>query len=578
MMKLSTKILAWLLAMWGMAGIAVAQGSATNQAKATGDAFSASLTNEVAQAAAAGDAVVAPAAATGAVENIRAIPRRLKDYNLPGMDTVVNLKTLEGLDSGMQLIEVLCHYGKVENVVFSRGVAAVPAPKVKFGNIPVGDALDAVLSLNKLAFEVKDGIVSIMTDDEYRLQHGVSFYDQKQVRVVDLKYADPSRVEKLLAPIKSEGGTLISDQVAGTLVLIDTPEKMQEMLSIIDRADIPRDTKAFVLQYAEVESIQKEVENLLSKEVGSVRGDKRTKTLIVSDYAHNLKRISDLIALFDRRPRQVFIEAKIMEVSLSDGYSLGVDWSRLMKKVGDYNVQLISSPIPKVKDLPIFPTYGTVQYTKGTSGEDGFMTALVTAMKQIGDTKILSNPQITAMDGEEAKLDVIVDQPYKKIGLEAGTTNMTTVNYEFVKVGVTLSVTPRINEENMISMSIKPEVSVIESWYDGTEQEGTPVVKRSIAATKVMVRDGVTIIIGGLIQDGKATSKRSVPILGSIPLLGALFSFTDESATKKETVIFLTPRIVTGEEPYLRMRDMKKSTKPLRAVGAAEEKSMKAIR
>ena len=206
------------------------------------------------------------------------------------------------------------------------------------------------------------------------------------------------------------------------------------------------------------------------------------------------------------------------------------------------------------------------------------MTGLINAMKQIGDTKILSNPQITAMDGEEAKLEVITDQPYKKVGIEAGTTNITTVDYQFVKVGVILSVTPRINEENMISMSIKPEVSVIETWYDGTEQQGTPVVKKSTAETKVMVHDGVTIIIGGLIQDSKTTNKRSVPILGSIPLLGALFSFTDESATKKETVVFLTPRIVTGEEPYLRMRDMKKSTKPLRAVGAADEKSMKAIR
>jgi len=577
-MKLKAKILAWMLVAYGVAGIAMAQGTATSQTNAAGDAFNATLTNEVAQVAAASDAGAVTGAATGVVENFRAVPLRLKDYKLAGMDTVVNLKTLEGLDSAMQLIEVLCHYGKVENVVFSRGMAGVAAPKVKFGNIPVGDALDAVLSLNKLAFEVKDGIVSIMTDDEYRLQHGVSFYDQKQVRVIDLKYADPSRVEKLLSPIKSEGGTLISDQVSSTIVLIDTPEKIREMLSIIKFADVPRDTKAFVLQYAEVESVQKEVETLLSKEVGSVRGDKRTKTLIVSDYPNTLKRISDLIALFDRRPRQVFIEAKIVEVSLGDNYSLGVDWSRLIKKVGDYNVQLISSPIPMVNNLPTFPTFGTVQYTKGSSGENGFMTGLINAMKQIGDTKILSNPQITAMDGEEAKLEVITDQPYKKVGIEAGTTNITTVDYQFVKVGVILSVTPRINEENMISMSIKPEVSVIETWYDGTEQQGTPVVKKSTAETKVMVHDGVTIIIGGLIQDGKTTNKRSVPILGSIPLLGALFSFTDESATKKETVVFLTPRIVTGEEPYLRMRDMKKSTKPLRAVGAADEKSMKAIR
>jgi type II secretory pathway component GspD/PulD (secretin) len=104
------------------------------------------------------------------------------------------------------------------------------------------------------------------------------------------------------------------------------------------------------------------------------------------------------------------------------------------------------------------------------------------------------------------------------------------------------------------------------------------VIRRSLAETSVMVRDGVTVIIGGMIQNRKDKSVKKVPLLGSIPLLGFLFRFEAESTVNTEIVVFMTPRVVTGDRPHLRMRDLKKQPKPLRTVGRAPGKDLRPLR
>jgi general secretion pathway protein D len=182
------------------------------------------------------------------------------------------------------------------------------------------------------------------------------------------------------------------------------------------------------------------------------------------------------------------------------------------------------------------------------------------------------------MDGEEAAIEVVEDQPYKEPKLESGTTNVVGVTYLFKKVGVMLRVKPKISEEGFINVAIKPEISSISAWYDGAVQEGTPVIKSAHAETTVTVKDGVTIIIGGLIKDRKDTVNSKVPFLGSIPLIGRFFSHDSVGTVNTETVVFMTPRIITGEEAFLRMKDMKKSPKPMRSVGDGEAKQPKPVR
>ena len=204
-----------------------------------------------------------------ASDSLRIMPKRLKDYNLPGLQQKVSLKSVTAWEIS-QLIDILAREGKLNNIVVGKNVTGTT--KLQFDGVTVGDALEVVLAVNNLAYEVKGGIIKIITDDDYKVQNGISFYDNKQVRVVELKHANAERAAKLIEKIKSTVGTIVFDQVSNNLILIDMPDRLTEMLAIIDKADISNitETRKFILQYANVEDLQKELLTIVTKEIGFV--------------------------------------------------------------------------------------------------------------------------------------------------------------------------------------------------------------------------------------------------------------------------------------------------------------------
>jgi len=517
-------------------------------------------------------AVAAPAADNAVIGQ----PKRLADYELPGLQTKIYLDTLTAWDV-VQLVEFLAKQAGLSNIVIGQGVAGLTT-KLKLADVTAADALEIVLSMNSLAYEVRGGILTIMSDAEYQALRGASFYDQKKIKVFSLKYADAGRVAPLLASIKSSIGTIVPDAATGSLILIDTPEKIAEMVAVAEQTDIPTisrvlptETRAFRLQYADLTDIENALRELLSKEAGSLRGDPRTRTLIVTDLPHTMEKIVRVIEEFDRRPKQVFIEAKVVEVTLDDRFSLGVNWSQFLEGLQPrFRVGGVSQP-----GLLVEPV-GTLSFNTIVAGED--LQIVMEALQGLTKTKILSNPQIAVVDGQEAVIEVVENQPYKEVQLEAGTTNVTGVTYLFQKVGVQLHVTPRINDAEMINVDIKPEISSISTWYDGPPQEATPVIRRATAETTVMVKNGVTIIIGGMIMDRKDAGTRRVPVFGSIPLIGRLFRNENEITLNTEIVVFLTPRIISGETMFPRQKDLEKDLKPLRSVGLEAPREAKPVR
>jgi type II secretory pathway component GspD/PulD (secretin) len=501
-------------------------------------------------------------------------PLRLSAMDLPGLDNRVNLQALEPWDV-VQLIEFLAYRGGLKNIVIGKNVQGLTT-KLKFDDVSVGDALEIVLSVNALAYEIKGGIITVMTDQEYERLHGRSFYDEKQVRIVALKYADPAHVAALLEPVKTERGTVVADQVAGSLILIDTPSTIEKMLEIVRRADLPTiarvletETRAFRLQYAEVEDIQAEITPLLSEAAGSIQTDKRTKTLIVTDLPHTMRRIEQVVDAFDGRHRQVFIEAKIVEVSLNDDFRLGINWEYVFESL-DPRMALETRVVPSVSGSggQFTPPEGAAQINYRTIMSGGDLSVVLAALKQVGETRILSNPHVAVMDGEEASIKVVRDEPYAEAQLESGTTNVVGERLNFIEVGVKLDVTPRINDDGFISMEINPEVSTVVGSYQAFRS--VPIVQKAYAETSVMVQDGETIIIAGLIRNSKEKQSNRVPFFGRVPLLGYLFRSEFDTVETTETVVFLTPRVISGEEPVLLMKDVKKKSKPLRSVGGRE--------
>ena len=522
--------------------------------------------------------------------------RSLSDYGIEGLETRVNLQALDSWDVA-QLIEFLAHRGGLRNIVIGRGVAGLTT-RLKFDDVSVGEALEVVLSVNNLAYVVRGGIITILSDADYQQQFGTSFYDQKEVRMLQLKYADPTRIQELLEPIKSAIGTVVADQATGAMVMIDTPGKIREMEAIALASDIPTlqrqfptETKIFALQHAELADIQNSIAPVLTPEIGQMRQDQRTRTLIITDLPHKMREIEQLVTAFDRRSRQVFIEAKIVQVALRNEFRMGVNWNYLFQGINprfavDASVvpQLIATSAGADAGQPgrtqSFATGGAgVSYSTIIGGQA--LDAVVQALEGIGETKILSNPHIAVIDGEKAEIRVVTREPYSEAKLESGTTNVVGESFQFIDVGVSLDVTPRINDMDMIAMTIRPEISSVIDRYPSAVggSGGVPIVRTSYADTSVSIKNGETIIIAGMIENEQRDDEARVPVLGRLPLLGLLFKQKNTESNNRELIVFLTPRIVSGERPYLRMRDVKKAPKPMRQVATPEsEKPLRGLR
>ena len=178
------------------------------------------------------------------------------------------------------------------------------------------------------------------------------------------------------------------------------------------------------------------------------------------------------------------------------------------------------------------------------------MAGALNFLQTVGNTKILSSPRIVALNGQESKILVGTKQAYVTttvLSPGGGATVTTTEQINFVDVGVKLFVTPVIGEDGFITLKVKPEVSSVDSTITTAEGNTVPIVRVSQAETSLVVKDGVTVIIGGLIEDSKVDTKSGIPILSQIPILGIPFRSQDTNNQKTELVIFLTPKIVDGE-------------------------------
>ncbi|MEI7752661.1 MAG: secretin N-terminal domain-containing protein, partial [Candidatus Omnitrophota bacterium] len=428
--------------------------------------------------------------------------------------------------------------------------------------------------MNGFAYQVKGNVITVMTTAESKTMFGIDFYDQRKTAIYQLKYASPKNVAAILANIKSDIGKIVFDDSTGTLILVDTPEKLRAMDTIIQKQELPTvsrvmptESQVYELLYTKVETIKDEISKVLTPEIGTMRTDIRTNSFVVTDLPHVLDKVEVLVKAFDRRVREVFIDAKIVEVTLNDKFQWGVDWSRVITIAGKFSAITL---VPQAAfPLALDKVTGMGKMTVSTTSSNNKLDVVLEALDTLAETRILSNPHITVEEGKEAKVEVIEKQPYQEQTTTTATGGTTTnaLSYQWVDIGVTLSVTPRINRDGYISMVIKPVMSSISAWYGGLAQAAgsVPVVKSANAQTTVTIKDGVTIIIAGLVKDNKTKSEEKIPFLGNLPWVGWVFRRINDEVSRTETVVFLTPRIVTGDEAFLLEKDQPKPLKGLKA-------------
>jgi MSHA biogenesis protein MshL len=275
-------------------------------------------------------------------------------------------------------------------------------------------------------------------------------------------------------------------------------------------------------------------------------------TVLVKDCHQNIESVAEFLgAVSTNIVRQIDIDVEIYEVELSNSNELGINWQSVSNNLSATSIPGslgLSSSGGLIVQNSIFgnspPAAGVqVQYQRG--GISGVLDAL----KQQGTLKVVSRPRLRTLNNQPAVVRVGEDLPVfeRQVTQSPGTPPVITTSdtVETITVGTVLSITPQIASDGLITLDISPAVSRLVSTQispDGTVS--APVIDIRQASSLVRVRDGVTVVMGGLVQDSKNTTRNSIPILGDIPLVGRLFSgnYTDKERT--ELVFFVTPHVV----------------------------------
>jgi type II secretory pathway component GspD/PulD (secretin) len=190
---------------------------------------------------------------------------------------------------------------------------------------------------------------------------------------------------------------------------------------------------------------------------------------------------------------------------------------------------------------------GTQEMHLGFVGKNDY-DVIIKYLQTIGSTKILSNPKLAVVNNQEAKIHVGSKEAYVTSTTTTGqTTNTVAEQVTFVDIGVLLSVVPIINDDDFINLKVKAEISEVIDVLITPTNNKIPIIDSSLAETTVLVKDGSTVVIGGLRKEQKVSSTQQTPFLGSIPFLGGLFRVKSDSTETTELLIILTPRIITGE-------------------------------
>ena len=262
-----------------------------------------------------------------------------------------------------------------------------------------------------------------------------------------------------------------------------------------------------------------------------------------------MEEIKNIISAFDQKDKQVLIEAKIVQIVLSDEFKLGIDWQAILRNyeeltfTSDFDVLSAVDKSGKV-------SVGTI--------DNSNYEIVLQALSTVGVTDILSSPSITAVNNQEAKILVGSTEPYVTSTTTTPSSGPVTTaeSVNFIDVGVKLYVTPTIHQDGFVTLKIKPEVSTVTDTLETSNNNTIPIVETSEAETTVLVKDGITIVIGGLIKEEKTKTTKKVPFLGDIPLINIAFKSENDSVSKTELVIFLTPHIVSGDANHVAMKSI----------------------
>ncbi|MDE2510481.1 MAG: type IV pilus secretin PilQ [Elusimicrobia bacterium] len=349
---------------------------------------------------------------------------------------------------------------------------------------------------------------------------------------------------------------LSTDQVGDNILRVITPAELTKQ-----RTSATAVTKVVPLNYAKAANVKATIDSVRQAEgrSGSSSVDTASNALIITESLEGMLATENLINQLDQRPRQVLIEAKLIEVNENSGLNYGIQWdyagsdqSSIGGKPGTNLIGTTSNPgATRVQgvgatgrgtgvNLNADRIFGAM--TVGRITNNYFLTATLTAAASEGKAKVLSDPKIATLNNQAANINVTTQIPY--VTSNVASTGVQTQTVQYVTTGIQMTVTPSINADGRILLQINPNVSQPSVTSAGSTQTGAPAIDSRNANTTILVRDGETIVIGGLISDNLQDTISKIPLLGDIPVLGWLFKKRTKTRVRNELLIFVTTRIL----------------------------------
>ncbi len=371
-------------------------------------------------------------------------------------------------------------------------------------------------------------------------------------------------------------------------------------------------TKTFEIVYVDATEVVTALDKFKSSQ-GSVSSIKGTSHIIVTDTESKIREIAELLEKIDRITPQILVEARIYDITIREGFDIGVDWhvgrntpltditetnthtrtdtttsptnttkttitdttdtvdpnnngvvtviaQTIEPAITGYQIEDIDEITKENSQTWLRESYrkskpfaggsfdkmsgGTVRF--GLLNDAVDVDLVLNILHEEKNAKLLANPRILVLDNEEALFDIVTEHPYVERTISAGTV---TESVKFKNVGVRLTVTPKVTRDGMLRLHIQPEFGVFVERVTLSTTD-IPVVDTRKVDTIALVKDGQTVVLGGLRKKDTTQNNYKVPLLGDLPLLGGLFRSETEETIMSELVIFITPRVV-GQQPVL---------------------------
>ncbi|NUQ65901.1 MAG: hypothetical protein HUU20_25850 [Pirellulales bacterium] len=419
-----------------------------------------------------------------------------------------------------------------------------------FQDAPLSEILDTVLLSNGYSYRPVGTSLVVLKIEDLGNWHAMF-----QTAAIPLRHANPTDCLESVRLLNSPRGKTQAIESAKVLLVVDFPEQVAAIRRFVEAMDTAAasargpvgaaateaiQVAQFKPQYATAITLKDSIQAVLSPN-GKVAAVATENRLVVADLPFHLELARKVIEQLDVARPQVRITALIYDVGLKDMEELGINWHQLLK----FNLDASGKPgtavdLNTVTQIAAVPGSVSGVLTIANLSRNLDLTAVVQALQEASDSRLLANPNVTVLENEPATIAIVTEIPYQQLtqtqqGGDIGTT-------AFREAGVKLEVTPQIASDGTIQMLVTPSFSRLTGYTPGDQPQ--PIIDRREAKTMVRVAHGQTFVIGGLRQREDLNHETGIPFLKDIKFIGALFRSRKTEVRESELLVFIRPEIV----------------------------------